>query len=65
MFYSGIQEGPDVNFLRNTGKPEGHAWVWSVIMLLVLPCPALPSYRKSCLHGRMFYIVLVLVVVAS
>ena len=34
------------------------------INVIDLPCPAVPSYWKPCLHARMFYIVIVLVVVA-
>ena len=37
MFCSGVREGPDVNFLRITGKPKGHVWVWSVINVIDPP----------------------------
>ncbi len=40
--------------LRNTGRAKGHARVWSVGMLLILPCPAVLSSSKPCLHARIF-----------
>ncbi len=46
--------------LRNTGRARGHVRVWSVVMLLILPCPTVLSSSKPCLHVHIFLLLSVM-----
>ncbi len=59
MFYLRVREGSDGIFVGLWVNLKDIFGFGCCVKVIDLPCPAVPSYRKSRLHVRTFSIVIV------